>query len=98
MRQVARHKVLICVESDGHISVHAGPEIDVHIQRVVQSPTRGSEQLADEVTELLVPQRFRYLYGSPPKAREVARPLKASVALAAEDARRLVEELNSVGT
>lgn len=78
MRNVVRTPVLVLVESDGFISVHAGPHVDVHIQRVVAAPKRESEQMADDVTFEMVPKKYQHLYRTPARATEVARPLRPS--------------------
>lgn len=79
MKRVARTPVLVCVDSDGFLTVHGPRTLDVHIQRVVKATYRLSEQLAEDASILLMPERFRKWYGQQ-RASEMIRPLMPSTA------------------
>lgn len=79
MKRVARTPVLVCVESDGFLTVHGPRTLDVHVQRIIRAPFRLSEQLAEDTSILLMPERFRKWYGQQ-RTCAMIRPLNPSVA------------------
>lgn len=87
-----REQVLICLHADQFVEVFAEKHIDVKIVSVPDCP--GSEALAEDTLELMLPQRWRRLYW-PAKVRAVAmhRPLKPSTVMDAICVQRLVREI-----
>ena len=94
MKRVARTPVLVCVDSDGFLTVHGPRTLDVHIQRVVKATYRLSEQLAEDASILLMPERFRKWYGQQ-RASEMIRPLMPSTAAHAIYTKDVIDALNN---
>lgn len=84
--------VIVKMFPDGAFTVH-GENIVVHVVAIPDCP--GSEILAEDTAELLVPKRVRYLFADGyVKAMGICRPMKPSALLAARQTAKLIHGLN----
>ena len=91
-------QVFILSHPDGTLEVFADQYIPVHIQRVPVAHSKESEEVAESVTELLTPRRFRPLL-RPDKRIAVGstRPLYPSVLAKSMATDKLIGILNGRG-
>ena len=57
-----RTRALIVSHPDQHLEVFSAAAVDIHLARVCAARTSEGERMADEILELMLPERYRELY------------------------------------